>query len=122
VAGSYTMAVSARAYRPAALVVHVPDTGKIHQDVELVGGARLHGTIRTKLGRRPLPDARVTLIDSTGRVLNVASAGPDGGYRFVDVPEGEYTLVATAQPPAACTLRIAGGEDHEHDMELSFPD
>ncbi|GAB3426484.1 MFS transporter [Flindersiella endophytica] len=122
VAGSYTMAVSARAYRPVALVVHVPDTGKIHQDVELVGGARLHGTIRTKLGRRPLPDSRVTLIDSTGRVLNVAAAGPDGAYRFVDVPEGEYTLVATAQPPAACTLRITGGEDHEHDVELSFPD
>lgn len=122
VPGTYTMAVSARAYRPAALVVHVPDTGKIHQDVELVGGAALHGTVRSRVGRRPLPDARVSLIDSSGRVLDVTSAGPDGGYRFSDIPEGEYTVVATAQPPAARTVRITGGEDLEHDMELAFPE
>lgn len=122
VPGTYTMAVSARAYRPAALVVHVPDTGKIHQDVELVGGAALHGKVRSRVGRRPMPDARVSLIDTSGRVLDVTSAGPDGSYRFSDIPEGEYTVLATAQPPAASSVRITGGEDREYDMELAFPD
>lgn len=119
---TYTMAVSARAYRPAALVIEIPEAGKVRQDVELAGGARLHGVVRGRPGRRPLPNARVTLIDASGQVRARATADVDGAYRLVDIPEGEYTLVATAQPPAAVVVRINGGEDHEQDMDLRFPD
>jgi EmrB/QacA subfamily drug resistance transporter len=122
VPGSYTMAVSARVYRPAALVVQVSETGKVRQDVELVGGAQLHGRIRGKYGRRPLPGARVTLIDTAGRVVAATSTGEDGSYRFAEVPEGQYTVVATTYPPSASTIKVSGGQNHEHDMELAFPE
>lgn len=122
VPGSYTMAVSARVYRPAALVVQVSETGKVRQDVELVGGAQLHGRIRGKYGRRPLPGARVTLIDPAGRVVGATSTGEDGSYRFAEVPEGQYTVVATTYPPSASTIKVSGGQNHEHDMELAFPE
>ena len=50
-------------------------------------------------------------------ILHIES---DGSYVFEDVPEGEYTIIATGYPPAASALRIAGGNQSRHDIELSF--
>jgi hypothetical protein len=119
VAGSYTLAVSAPALRPVALTVVVPATGRVTQDVELAGGARVRGVVRVG-GDRPVADARVTLVDTGGAVLAATATEPDGSYVFEDVPEGEYTIIATGYPPAATALRIAGGNQSRHDIELSF--
>ena len=121
VEGVYTLAVSAPGYRPAAQVVHVPDTGRIRQDVALVGGGHLHGTVRGRTGD-PLPDARVSLVDSWGRVVRVTASGPNGQYRFEELPEGEYTLVATMYPPVASGVQVTAGHKHQHDVELAFPE
>ncbi|QUQ67897.1 MSCRAMM family protein [Kutzneria sp. CA-103260] len=119
VAGSYTLAVSAATLRPVAMTVVVPATGRVTQDVELAGGARVRGVVRVG-GDRPVPDARVTLVDADGTVLAATATEPDGSYVFEDVPEGEYTIIATGYPPAASALRIAGGNQSRHDIELSF--
>ena len=118
VAGSYTLAVSSAALRPVAMTVTVPATGQATQDVELAGGAKVRGTVRTHSG--PVPEARVTLVDAEGTVLAATATDPDGGYLFEDVPEGDYTVIATGYPPAASALRIAGGNHSRHDIELSF--
>jgi MFS family permease len=119
--GAYTMAVNALGYRPDAHAVRVPEQGRIRRDIELVGGGHLYGTIRGTTGN-PLRDARVTLVDSWGRVARVTASGPSGHYRFAELAEGEYTLVATMYPPAASGVRVTGGQHHQHDIELTYPE
>jgi hypothetical protein len=101
------------------MTVTVPATGRVTQDVELAGGARVRGVVRTNGSGRPV-EARVTLVDTAGTVIAATSTETDGSYVFEDVPEGDYTIIATGYPPAASALRIGGGNQGRHDIELSF--
>jgi hypothetical protein len=107
---------------PAELDVHLTGASKLAGLMpELRPGARLEGTARNTAGL-PVPDARVTLLDADGNVAGVAASGPDGGYWFENLPEGQYTVIATGYPPAASRLKVAGGEPHKHDVELRHPE
>lgn len=108
VAGEYTLAASAPAFRPAALPVSVQASRETRQDVELAGGAVLRGTVRAG-GGRPVEDARVTLLDAAGNVVDTLTTGADGAFRFVDLSSGEYTVIAAGYPPVATVLQVAGG-------------
>ncbi|QTT76462.1 MFS transporter [Streptomyces mobaraensis NBRC 13819 = DSM 40847] len=121
VAGEYTLAASAPAYRPAALPVTVQSARETRQDVELAGGAVLRGTVRAG-GGRPVEDARVTLLDAGGNVVDSAITGADGTFRFVDLSAGEYTVVAAGYPPVATVLQVAGGGRTERDLQLGHAD
>ncbi|MFC1443753.1 MFS transporter [Streptacidiphilus sp. N1-10] len=117
VCGRYTLAVSARAYRPAALAVDVAPSGETRQDVAMAGSGTLRGTVRTSAGHA-VEDARVTLLDSTGTVVAAATTGSDGQFRFTDLEPGEYTVIASGYPPVATALRIEDGHT-ERDLHLS---
>ncbi|MFJ9082054.1 MFS transporter [Streptomyces sp. NPDC102384] len=117
VAGEYTLAASAPAFRPAALPVTVMASRETRQDVELAGGAMLRGTVRAG-GGRPVEDARVTLLDVAGNVVDTLTTGPDGTFRFVDLASGEYTVIAAGYPPVATVLQVAGGGRTERDLQL----
>ncbi|GAA2471636.1 MFS transporter [Streptomyces longisporus] len=121
VAGEYTLAASAPGYRPAALPVTVQAARETRQDVELAGGAVLRGTVRTS-GGRPVDDARVTLLDAAGNVVDTLTTGLDGTFRFVDLSSGEYTVIAAGYPPVATVLRVAGGGRTERDLQLGHED
>ncbi|MFB7630023.1 MFS transporter [Streptomyces sp. NPDC056149] len=121
VAGEYTLASSAPAFRPAALPVSVQASRETRQDIELAGGAVLRGTVRAGDGR-PVEDARVTLLDAAGNVVDTATTGPDGLFRFVDLSAGEYTVIAAGYPPVATVLRVAGGGRTERDLQLGHED
>ncbi|MET7473360.1 DHA2 family efflux MFS transporter permease subunit [Streptomyces sp. NPDC005648] len=121
VAGEYTLAVSATAYRPAALPVSVRAARETRQDVELAGGAVLRGTVRAG-GGRPVEDARVTLLDAAGNVVDTLTTKLDGTFRFVDLSSGEYTVIAAGYPPVATVLRLAGGGRTERDLRLGHED
>ncbi|MGI5531323.1 MFS transporter [Streptomyces syringium] len=121
VSGEYTLAASAPAFRPAALPVTVQSARETRQDIELAGGAVLRGTVRAGAGR-PVEDARVTLLDAGGNVVDTATTGADGAFRFVDLSAGEYTVVATGYPPVATVLQIAGGGRTERDLQLGYAD
>ncbi|MEU7057777.1 MFS transporter [Streptomyces sp. NPDC046197] len=121
VAGEYTLAASAPAYRPAALPVSVQASRETRQDVELAGGAVLRGTVRTS-GGRAVEDARVTLLDAAGNVVDTLTTGPDGTFRFVDLSSGEYTVIAAGYPPVATVLQVAGGGRTERDLQLGHED
>ncbi|WP_406101859.1 MFS transporter [Streptomyces canus] len=121
VAGEYTLAASAPAFRPAALPVTVQASRETRQDVELAGGAVLRGTVRAG-GGRSVEDARVTLLDVAGNVVDTLTTGPDGGFRFGDLSGGEYTVIAAGYPPVATVLQVAGGGRTERDLQLGHGD
>ncbi|MFJ7995839.1 MFS transporter [Streptomyces sp. NPDC096310] len=121
VAGEYTLAASAPAFRPAALPVTVQAARETRQDIELAGGAVLRGTVRAG-GGRAVEDARVTLLDAAGNVVDTLTTGADGTFRFVDLSSGEYTVIAAGYPPVATVLRMAGGGRTERDLQLGHED
>ncbi|MFD9636083.1 MFS transporter, partial [Streptomyces violascens] len=121
VAGEYTLAAGAPAFRPAALPVTVQAARETRQDIELAGGAVLRGTVRAG-GGRPVEDARVTLLDAAGNVVDTLTTGPDGTFRFVDLSSGEYTVIAAGYPPVATVLQVAGGGRTERDLQLGHED
>ncbi|MGW7428544.1 MFS transporter [Streptomyces sp. NPDC054861] len=121
VAGEYTLAASAPAFRPAALPVSVQSSRETRQDIELAGGAVLRGTVRAG-GGRAVEDARVTLLDAAGNVVDTLTTGPDGTFRFVDLSSGEYTVIAAGYPPVATVLHLAGGGRTERDLQLGHED
>ncbi|MEU6850068.1 MFS transporter [Actinacidiphila alni] len=121
VAGEYTLAASAPAFRPAALPVSVQASRETRQDVELAGGAVLRGTVRAP-GGRLVEDARVTLLDAAGNVVDSMTTGADGCFRFVDLAAGEYTVIAAGYPPVATVLQVAGGGRTERDLQLGHAD
>ncbi|CAM5359115.1 MFS transporter [Streptomyces canus] len=121
VAGEYTLAASAPAFRPAALPVTVRASRETRQDVELAGGAVLRGTVRAGAGRS-VEDARVTLLDVAGNVVDTLTTGADGTFRFADLSCGEYTVIAAGYPPVATVLQVAGAGRTERDLQLGHED
>jgi EmrB/QacA subfamily drug resistance transporter len=119
--GRYTLALSAPAYQPVALPVTVADGDTTPQDADLRTGARVHGTARTAAGT-PIPDARVMLLDRDGNVAGLAATDPDGSYSFENLPEGDYTVVASGYPPAASRLRVSSSQSQAHDVQLGHPE
>jgi EmrB/QacA subfamily drug resistance transporter len=119
--GRYTLALSAPSCQPTALQIAVADGEETTQDAELRAGARVEGTARTAAGTS-VPDARVTLLDTDGNVMAVATTGPDGRYSFENLAEGDYTVIASGYPPAASRLQISSGQPHSHDVQLGHPE
>ncbi|WP_329253446.1 MFS transporter [Actinoallomurus sp. NBC_01490] len=115
--GTYTLAVSAAAHRPAAVPVEL-DGARTHKEIELPAGARIGGTVQAE-GRGPLSDARVTLVDAQGNVVGVTTTGPDGTYTFGDLSSGQYTVTASGYPPVASAVVLNGKDEEAHDVYLS---
>jgi hypothetical protein len=121
-AGMFTVAVNAGGYRPVALPVEVGVAGTTRIEVELRSGAYLQGTVRAGADRRPLTDARVTLLDAAGNVAGTATTGDDGTYAFTDLDSGDYTLIASGYPPVATSLIVDSYDGEGHDVELGHPE
>ncbi|MET7902756.1 MFS transporter [Streptomyces sp. NPDC005355] len=121
IAGTFTVAVNAPGFRPAALPVEVGAQGLTRLEIALRAGAQVQGTVRAGAGRRPLPDARVTLVDAAGNVVATATTGEDGAYAFTDLDAGEYTVIASGYPPVAGALTVSGHGVDGHDVELAHP-
>lgn len=119
VPGAVTVAVNATGFRPLALPVEIGGQGATRIEAALQAGAVVQGTVRAGAARRPLIDARVTLIDAAGNVVATATTGEDGAYAFADLNAGDYTVIATGYPPVAGTLSVAGRGVDGHDIELA---
>ncbi|MEV0371149.1 MFS transporter [Streptomyces sp. NPDC050636] len=122
--GSFTVAVNAADYRPTALPVEVGGQGTTRIEVELLAGARLQGVVRAggqSGARRPLPDARVTLVDAAGNVVATSTTGDDGAYAFTDLDAGDYTVIASGYPPVASGLSVDARGVDGYDVELAHP-
>ncbi|WP_031468423.1 MFS transporter, partial [Sciscionella sediminilitoris] len=83
------------------------------------GGIPVHGTVH-RGGGEPVPGAVLTLIDTGGRQVGRATAGPEGGYRLDAPTAGRYVLIASAgaHQPEASTITV-GGEPLGVDLMLT---
>ncbi|MFG2138893.1 MFS transporter [Streptomyces sp. NPDC048650] len=119
--GTFTLAVNAANYRPAALPVEVGGQGTTRIEVELLSGARVQGVVRAGANRIALPDARVTLVDAAGNVVATSTTGEDGAYAFTDLDAGDYTVIASGYPPVANGLAVDARGVDGYDVELAHP-
>ncbi|MFI5522751.1 MFS transporter [Streptomyces platensis] len=117
--GTFTVAVNAPDHRPAALPVEIGGQGTTRIEIELLSGARVQGVVRAGAHRRPLPDARVTLVDAAGNVVATSTTGEDGAYAFTDLDAGDYTVIASGYPPVATGLAVGAGGVDGYDVELA---
>ncbi len=115
--GEFTVAVSAFGYHPSAVAVHVTGRETARLEVLLRPGVRVSGVVSG--GGRPLAQARVTLTDALGNVVETQSTGPDGSYAFANLDEGTYTVVATGYAPASAQVRVGEHDIDGFDMELT---
>ncbi|MDR7302106.1 MFS transporter [Haloactinomyces albus] len=115
--GSYAVTVTAEGHRPMATQVTLPDGQETTVDVPLQTGTRLSGVIRSASSGHAVPEAQVTLLDSSGGVAASMITDAEGSYTFTDLPGGEYTVIATGYPPVATSLKIEG-EELYHDIAL----
>ncbi|MFI8995725.1 MFS transporter [Streptomyces sp. NPDC053542] len=120
-AGTYTVAVNATDFRPTAQPVEVSGQGTTRIEIALQSGARVQGIVRAGADRRPLPDARVTLVDAAGNVVATSTTGADGAYAFTDLDSGDYTVIASGYPPVANALSVDAGGVDGYDVELAHP-
>ncbi|MBZ4014667.1 MFS transporter [Streptomyces purpurogeneiscleroticus] len=120
-AGTYTVAVNATDYRPTAQPVEVSGQGTTRIEIALQSGARVQGIVRAGADRRPLPDARVTLVDAAGNVVATSTTGADGAYAFTDLDTGDYTVIASGYPPVANALSVDAAGVDGYDVELAHP-
>ncbi|WP_432140443.1 MFS transporter [Streptomyces sp. bgisy084] len=119
--GTFTVAVNAPNHRPAALPVEIGGQGTTRIEIELLSGARVQGVVRAGAHRRPLPDARVTLVDAAGNVVATSTTGEDGAYAFTDLDAGDYTVIASGYPPVATGLAVDAHGVDGYDVELAHP-
>lgn len=124
--GQYTVAVNAEKHQPVAVPVAVESSARRHDRIELSALARLRGMVTSTdvtgvAAPGPAADALVTVLDSSGIVVAVATTGPEGEYAIEELSAGEYTVVTAGHPPVASQVRIVGGEDVRHDVVLQQP-
>jgi hypothetical protein len=69
----------------------------------------------------PVHDATITVTDVQGEVIGSARTGVEGGFSFISLPEGMYTLVVSApgHQPAAAAVTIRQGAQARQDLVLA---
>ncbi|HET6291227.1 MAG TPA: MFS transporter [Amycolatopsis sp.] len=119
VGGRYTLVASGRWFRPIAATLTATGAGVLRHDFELVSTILLSGVARTD-GDQVVPDARITVLDSSGGVAAVARTDAEGNYTVSDLPAGTYTVIASGYPPATSRVELLGGDQAAHDVRLSY--
>jgi uncharacterized protein YfaS (alpha-2-macroglobulin family) len=118
-AGPYTLVVNAEGFRPTAIPLAVPEVGEVRQDVLLASGGQIFGVARNHRGS-VVAEARITVVDEHGAVVNVTTTDDDGRYRITDLEEGEYTVIASGYAPTVEHIKLAEGEHTTHDVTRGF--
>jgi hypothetical protein len=118
--GTYLIIASAQGHEPVASLVAVGD-GAVRHDMTVAGVGGLAGTVRLAGSGRPVQNATITVTDVQGEIVGTARTGKEGGFSFISLPEGTYTLVVSApsHQPAAAAVTIRQGTQARQDVELA---
>ncbi|GAA4627353.1 hypothetical protein GCM10023196_039180 [Actinoallomurus vinaceus] len=117
--GTYLIIASAPGHEPIASLVAVGD-GTVRHDMTIAGVGGLIGIVRISGTREPVADATITVTDVQGDVVGTARSTEGGGFSFISLPEGSYTLVASSpgQRPVAAAVTVRQGTQTRRDLEL----
>ncbi|MBO0883444.1 MAG: carboxypeptidase regulatory-like domain-containing protein, partial [Mycobacterium sp.] len=118
-AGTYTLVAVSEHLRPYATSLVVPEGGLRNFVIELTALAELAGAVWAN--GRSVPDALVTIVDSTGKPVAATRTDEDGNYLIPDLEEGEYTVVARGYPPMTSRVTISDRR-HDHNILLGYPE
>jgi hypothetical protein len=118
--GTYLVIASAQGHEPIASLVAVGDE-TVRHDMTIAGVGGLTGTVRIAGSGTAVADATITVTDVQGEVVGTARTGVEGGFSFISLPEGMYTLVvsASSHQPAAAAVTIRQGAQARQDLELA---
>ncbi|MEU7306340.1 carboxypeptidase-like regulatory domain-containing protein [Streptomyces sp. NPDC007206] len=111
-----TLVVSAEGYRPRA--VQMTSATPSASEVTLPGLGRVGGTVRHGRTGLPVSDARVTVLDSSGKVVASALTVTDGTYALQDLAPGDYTVVTTGYAPVTAQVPLGEGETRQVDLHV----
>lgn len=108
-AGAYTLITTATGFHPQAAVVTLNGHGVIH-DFVLRGNGALVGTVRITRDGPGLASTTVLAVDHSGQVVGQTVSAADGTFTLGGLTDGEYTIVASTDEPAAVRVDLQGGE------------
>lgn len=118
-AGRFLMIVSADGYQPRSAILTVDD-GPVEMALLLPRSAVVSGTVRA--GGEPVRDVRV-VVRQDHDAVDEARTGGDGRYRFDDLAEGGYAVVASgASGCAVARVSLAEGAELDVDLDLVGPE
>lgn len=118
--GTYLIIASAQGHEPIASLVAVGDE-TVRHDMTIAGVGGLTGTVRISGSAVAVADATITVTDVQGEVVGSARTGVEGGFSFISLPEGVYTLAVSAMShqPTAAAVTIHQGAQARQDLELA---
>lgn len=116
-AGGYVLTAQSGRHRPLARSIDVAESGAVACDLVLSGGGRLRGEVVSASGRL-VPEASLTLVDSSGQVAATTVSDDAGRYAFDDVDPGRYTLTASGYAPVACEVAVDEAQIDERRIVL----
>jgi uncharacterized protein YfaS (alpha-2-macroglobulin family) len=118
--GTYLIIASAQGHEPIASLVAVGDE-TVRHDMTIEGVGGLTGVVRIAGSGTPVPNATITVTDVQGEVVGTARTSAEGGFSFISLPEGMYTLVVSARShqPSAAAVTIRQGAQARQDLELA---
>jgi EmrB/QacA subfamily drug resistance transporter len=116
--GRCVLVGSAAGHQPQAALINV-GTGPVSYNLTLSPIAGLHGTVRA--AGAPVAGAQVVATDARGMVTGSSLTGADGGYRFTDLPPGDYVLTvgAIGHQPTATAIAVSGSSPTVQDVTLN---
>ncbi len=85
-------------------------------------GAGLQGVVQDPQGAA-IPGAKVTLTNQSTGVTTTTTTGPQGFYRFSELPPGQYTITVQApgfQKSVTKNITVKGEELTGHNVQLSL--
>jgi len=118
--GSYELVARSASYRPVEVPVVVERAGTVTISVAMVGLGHLYGAV-TGPGGGWMPGVRIALTDGTGTVVATTGTDGAGSYRFSEVPEGPYTVCATAFDASCPVVEVEAGSTVAADVNLASP-
>jgi MFS family permease len=118
--GSYELVAWGPGYRTVEMPIVVKRAETLTIGVAMVGLGYLYGAL-TGPGGEWVPGAQIALTDGTGTVVATTSTDGAGSYRFSQVPEGPYTVRATAFDAAYSVVEVEAGSTVAADVTLASP-
>jgi MFS family permease len=116
--GSYRLVAHNAGYRTEEVTVVVERAQTLTIGLAMVGVGHLYGAV-TGPGGEWVPGAQMNLTDRTGMIVATTWTDGAGSYRFSDVPEGLYTVSATALGASLSAVEVEAGSTVAADVNLA---